>query len=71
MKSWDSVSAACAQTLSACGRIDVLIHAAGIAGLNAPLAEYDVAAFADIQAVNLLGTFHVNRAVVPGMQAQN
>ncbi|WP_439136932.1 SDR family NAD(P)-dependent oxidoreductase [Roseicyclus sp.] len=71
VKSWESVSAACAQTLSACGRIDVLVHAAGIAGPNAPLAEYDVAAFAEIQAVNLLGTFHVNRAVVPGMQAQN
>lgn len=71
VKSWESVSAACAQTLGACGRIDVLIHAAGIAGPNAPLAEYDVAAFAEIQAVNLLGTFHVNRAVVPGMQAQN
>lgn len=71
VKSWDSVAAARDATLSACGRIDVLIHAAGIAGPNAPLAEYDVAAFAEIQAVNLLGTFHVNRAVVPGMQAQN
>jgi 3-oxoacyl-[acyl-carrier protein] reductase len=71
VKSWDSVAAARDATLAACGRIDVLIHAAGIAGPNAPLAEYDVAAFAEIQAVNVLGTFHVNRAVVPGMQAQN
>lgn len=71
VRSWESVAAARDATVSACGRIDALIHAAGIAGPNAPLAEYDVAVFAEIQAVNLLGTFHVNRAVVPGMQAQN
>lgn len=78
VRDWPSVEAACATTRATTratapvgsGRIDALIHAAGIAGPNAPLAEYDIDAFAEIQAVNLNGTFHVNRAVVPVMQAQ-
>lgn len=75
VRDWSSVAAACAATCDSAragaGRIDALIHAAGIAGPNAPLAEYDIDAFAEIQAVNLNGTFHVNRAVVPVMMAQN
>ncbi|MEM6323039.1 MAG: SDR family NAD(P)-dependent oxidoreductase [Pseudomonadota bacterium] len=67
---WDSVEAACAQTLEATGRIDALVNSAGIAGPNAPVENYPVDAFADILRINTLGTFHVNRAVVPTMRAQ-
>ena len=63
---WASVEAAAAAT----GQIDIAVNSAGIAGSNAPLAEYDVKEFRRVTEINLLGTFHVNRAVVPGMVAR-
>lgn len=63
---WSSVEAAAAAT----GQIDIAVNSAGIAGSNAPLAEYDVEEFRRVTEINLLGTFHVNRAVVPGMVAR-
>lgn len=67
---WASVEAAMATTLEATGRADILVNSAGIAGSNGPLADYPVEEFRQITEVNLLGTFHVNRAVVPAMRAQ-
>ena len=68
---WASVTRARERTLSQTGRIDVAINSAGIAGSNALLEDYPVDEFARIQQVNVLGTFHVNRAVVPPMRARN
>ena len=68
--SWDSVSAAVETTQAALGGIDILVNSAGIAGPNAPVEEYDIAAWRDIMEVNLTGTFLVNRAVVPVMKAK-
>ncbi|MEM6727438.1 MAG: SDR family NAD(P)-dependent oxidoreductase, partial [Pseudomonadota bacterium] len=68
---WSSVEAAAARTLDAAGRIDICVNSAGIAGSNAPLIDYPVAEFRQIVEINLLGTFHVNRAVVPAMVAQD
>ena len=68
---WDSVSAASAQTLDATGRIDVVVNSAGVAGPNATVEDYPVDVFADIMRINMLGTFHVNKAVVPAMRAQS
>ena len=68
---WDSVSAALAQTLDATGRIDILVNSAGVAGPNETVENYPVDIFADIMRINALGTFHVNKAVVPAMRAQN
>ena len=62
---WDSVSKAAA----AAGQIDIAVNSAGIAGPNAPLAEYDIDAWRQIIEINLNGTFLVNRAVVPSMTA--
>lgn len=67
---WESVEAATARTLSTAGRIDICVNSAGIAGANAPLVDYPVAEFRRITEINLLGTFHVNRAVVRPMIAQ-
>ena len=67
---WNDVESACARTLDALGRIDILVNSAGIAGSNAPVDAYPVDEFAKIVAINLNGTFHVNRAVVPSMRAQ-
>lgn len=68
---WDSVSDAMSKTLDKFGRVDICVNSAGIAGSNAPLADYPVDEFRRITEVNLLGTFHVNRAVVPAMVARN
>ncbi|UWQ21136.1 SDR family NAD(P)-dependent oxidoreductase [Jannaschia sp. W003] len=65
-----SVEAALAATEAALGPADVLVNAAGIAGPNAPVHEYDPAAWAQVIAVNLTGTFNTNRAVVGGMRAR-
>ena len=68
---WASVQSALAQTESVLGPVDIVVNSAGLAGPNATVEDYDVATFAQICAVNLNGTFHVNKAVVPGMRARN
>ena len=68
---WDSVNSACRDTLNATGRIDVVVNSAGIAGPNHTVLDYPVDAFADVMRINMLGTFHVNKAVVPAMRDQS
>ncbi|MEM1286653.1 MAG: SDR family NAD(P)-dependent oxidoreductase [Pseudomonadota bacterium] len=68
---WNSVTDAMAKTLDATGRVDVCVNSAGIAGSNAKLADYPVDEFRKITEINLLGTFHINRAVVPTMISQS
>jgi 3-oxoacyl-[acyl-carrier protein] reductase len=68
---WGSVTAACEQTLAAFGRIDILVNSAGIAGMNATVEAYPVEEFRKIIDINLMGTFYVNKAVVPAMRKQN
>lgn len=67
---WANVEAAMITTLDKLGRADILVNSAGVAGSNAPLAEYPVEEFRKITEINLLGTFHVNRAVVSAMERQ-
>ena len=67
---WAAVAAARDATLAAEGRIDVLVNSAGIAGLNDTVENYPPEEFARIIDINLLGTFHTNKAVVPAMRAQ-
>ena len=68
---WDSVQSALAQTEAVLDPVDIVVNSAGLAGPNATVEDYDPATFATICAVNLNGTFHVNKAVIPSMRARN
>nr|WP_208103519.1 SDR family NAD(P)-dependent oxidoreductase [Rubellimicrobium sp. CFH 75288] len=67
---WDAVRAATDRLRAREGRIDVLVNCAGIAGLNVPLDAYPLDEWDRVLRVNLYGTFHCCRAVVPVMRAQ-
>jgi 3-oxoacyl-[acyl-carrier protein] reductase len=68
---WGSVQTAYEATVRTFDRVDIVVNSAGVAGMNASVADYPVEEFAKICAINLNGTFHVNKAVVPGMRQRN
>lgn len=59
--------AAAAEAAEASGPVDILVTSAGIAGPNARTWEYPLADWSRIMRLNLDGTFHCLRALVPGM----
>ena len=66
-----SVHAATQATAVKCGRIDILIANAGIAGPNYKTWEYPIEAWQQVMNINLTGLFLCCRAVVPLMIQQN
>ncbi|MFT7596151.1 MAG: NAD(P)-dependent dehydrogenase (short-subunit alcohol dehydrogenase family) [Paracoccaceae bacterium] len=68
---WDQVQAAAQQTTSHFGRIDAVVNSAGIAGPNVSVEDYGNDDWQQIIQINLTGTYHVNKAVITGMKAQN
>jgi 2-dehydro-3-deoxy-L-rhamnonate dehydrogenase (NAD+) len=66
-----SVENAVRETLNLLGGVDILVNCAGITGPTVPVAEFPVEEWQRVMAVNLNGTFHACRAVVPLMSAQN
>lgn len=67
---WNSVTAAVEKTESALGGITQAINSAGIAGPNTVIEDYPLEDWNQIVAVNLTGSFHVLRAILPGMKAR-
>jgi len=65
------VQRANSETTGTFGRVDILVNNAGIAGPNVKTWEYPAEAWRKIMAVNLDGSFHCCRTLVPGMMAQN
>ncbi|HYI97924.1 MAG TPA: SDR family NAD(P)-dependent oxidoreductase [Bryobacteraceae bacterium] len=65
-----SVTSAMKTLLAKTGRIDVLVNNAGIAGMAAPLWEYDESDWKRVFAVNVDGVFHCCRAAIGPMREQ-
>ena len=65
-----AVQAAVAATEAEAGGIDILVANAGIAGMNATVADYPAQEWRSIIDINLTGVFHCCKAVVPGMIAR-
>lgn len=66
-----SVTQAVSDAAATLGPIDILVNSAGIAGPNASVVDYDNDAFQAVINVNLMGTYHTNKAVVPSMKERN
>lgn len=67
----DAVARTAAATRDALGPVAVLVTSAGIAGSNGRVVDYDPAEWRRVLDVNLTGTFHCCRALLPQMQAMN
>lgn len=66
VSSWDDAEASVGRVLAEFGRIDVLCNVAGIGGFQESHVA-DPAHFARMVGINLTGTFHMCRAVLPDM----
>lgn len=70
VSNWDKVTRAVETTEAALGGIDIVVNSAGIAGPNATVQDYENSDWSKIIAINLTGTYHVNKAVIAGMRAR-
>jgi NAD(P)-dependent dehydrogenase (short-subunit alcohol dehydrogenase family) len=66
-----AVAAAAEACARATGAPDILVTSAGIAGPNARTWEYPLAEWQRIMRINVDGTMHCCRALLPGMLARN
>ncbi|MBS3650459.1 SDR family oxidoreductase [Pseudaminobacter sp. 19-2017] len=64
----DAAVSAHARSEQESGPVSILVNSAGIAGPNHTLETYPLEDWRRVIEINLNGTFHVNRAVVPGMR---
>ncbi len=62
-----SVAAAAAQSLSALGRVDVLVNNASLLGERMPLETYPAETWDEVMAVNATGTLALIQALLPGI----
>jgi 3-oxoacyl-[acyl-carrier protein] reductase len=66
---WDAVRSAAARVEAEMGGVDALVCNAGIAGANAPVADYPVEEWRRVIDVDLNAVFHCLKALAPGMRA--
>lgn len=67
VSNFDGVLNAVERVRNQFSRIDILVNSAGVAGVNAPLVDYPLDVWSQVQKVNLDGTFHTCRAIAPAM----
>ena len=67
---WESVAEAARAAEAAHGPVDILVTSAGIAGPNTKTWDYPLADWHRIMRINLDGTFHCCRALIPAMVGQ-
>jgi 2-dehydro-3-deoxy-L-rhamnonate dehydrogenase (NAD+) len=67
----DSASVAAAAATQTGAAVDILVNSAGITGPNTKLWDYPVDAWAQVMNVNINGSFHTCRALVPFMREKN
>lgn len=65
---YSNVEAAAKVVAEELGGIELLVNAAGIAGVNTPVVDYPLDTWNAVINVNLNGSFHTCRAIVPYMQ---
>jgi len=65
----EQVEAALAKSVAALGKVDAMVNSAGVAGANAPVAEYPIAEWLRVFDINVNGLFYCCRAVTPHMVA--
>jgi 2-dehydro-3-deoxy-L-rhamnonate dehydrogenase (NAD+) len=58
---------ACAREVARAGGVDILVNSAGVAGENAPSWQLPRGEFERVLNVNLVGTYYMCRAAIPGM----
>ncbi len=67
---YGDVEAGVADALAAFGRIDILLNCAGVTGPMTPGAQYPIADWDRVIAVNLTGLFYCCRLVIPAMTSR-
>jgi NAD(P)-dependent dehydrogenase (short-subunit alcohol dehydrogenase family) len=61
---------ACRRAVSSLEPVDILVNCAGVAGQNAPSWKLTDGEFERVIGVNLIGTYYMSRAAIPGMVAR-
>jgi 3-oxoacyl-[acyl-carrier protein] reductase len=68
---WNAVTRAFDQTRDAFGVPTIAVNSAGITGPNTTVEDYGLEDWRRVIDINLTGTFHINRVVIPEMKTAN